>query len=131
VSDITAAVISAAVKAVVRNSFMSPSYEHCPPNGSALCGTIHGEHRSGPWRAAPTQFSGGPDEPGTASSGQAQNWIAERSRRGVGIDHNGQALAYVYFEQEPGGRSAAELLERDEARRKKALTLLRRNLIAA
>ena len=32
-------------------------------------------------------------------------------------DHNGQQLAYVYFEKEPGRRSAAKLLERDEARR--------------
>ena len=32
-------------------------------------------------------------------------------------DHNGQALAYVYFEDEPGRRAAAELLTRNQARR--------------
>jgi hypothetical protein len=32
-------------------------------------------------------------------------------------DHNGQQLAYVYFEDQPGRRAAAKLLTRDEARR--------------
>ena len=30
-------------------------------------------------------------------------------------DANGQVLAYVYFEEEPGRRAAAKLLTRDEA----------------
>jgi hypothetical protein len=32
-------------------------------------------------------------------------------------DRGGQALAYVYFEEEPGRRSAAKLLSKDEGRR--------------
>jgi len=32
-------------------------------------------------------------------------------------DHNGQQLAYVYYEEEPGRRSTAKLLTKDEARR--------------
>ena len=32
-------------------------------------------------------------------------------------DANGYALAYVYFEGEPGRRAAARLMTRDEARR--------------
>jgi len=32
-------------------------------------------------------------------------------------DSNGQQLAYVHFEEEPGRRSAAKLLTKDEARR--------------
>jgi hypothetical protein len=32
-------------------------------------------------------------------------------------DDNGQALAHIYFEEEPGRRPAAKLLSKDEARR--------------
>jgi len=32
-------------------------------------------------------------------------------------DANGQKLAYVYYESEPGRRSAAKLLSEDEAKR--------------
>jgi hypothetical protein len=32
-------------------------------------------------------------------------------------DANGQQIAYVYYESEPGRRSAAKLLSEDESRR--------------
>jgi hypothetical protein len=35
----------------------------------------------------------------------------------IASDHNRQALAYVYYEDEPGRRSAAKLLTSNEARR--------------
>ncbi len=35
----------------------------------------------------------------------------------IARDSGGQALAYFYYEEEPGRRSAAKLLTKDEARR--------------
>ena len=46
-------------------------------------------------------------------------WTVEDKNNACFIirDGNGQAVAYVYYEEEPGRRSAANPLTRDEARR--------------
>jgi hypothetical protein len=41
----------------------------------------------------------------------------EHSAYYVVRDRNGQGLAYIYYENEPGRRSTAKLLSKDEARR--------------
>ena len=43
--------------------------------------------------------------------------VEERPAAFVVCDHNGQPLAYVYFEERPRRRSAAKPLTKDEARR--------------
>jgi hypothetical protein len=46
-------------------------------------------------------------------------WTVDESNDACFIvrDNTGQALGYFYFEEEPGRRSAAKLLTKDEARR--------------
>jgi hypothetical protein len=45
-------------------------------------------------------------------------WTVEKTQPCFIVrDSDGQALAFVYFEDEPGRRAAASLLTRDEARR--------------
>jgi endo-1,4-beta-D-glucanase Y len=47
-------------------------------------------------------------------------WSVEDTGTGsafVVVDASGQKLAYVYYEEEPGRRSAAKMLTKDEARR--------------
>ena len=43
--------------------------------------------------------------------------VEEQAACFVVRDRGGQALAYLYFEEEAGRRSAAKLLSKDEARR--------------
>jgi hypothetical protein len=43
--------------------------------------------------------------------------VEEQAACFVVVDHSGQKLAYIYFEEEPGRRSAAKLRTKDEARR--------------
>jgi hypothetical protein len=47
------------------------------------------------------------------------SWTIEELNKACFVvgDANGQKLAYVYFEEEPGRRAAANLLRKDEARR--------------
>ena len=44
-------------------------------------------------------------------------YLIEQAACFVVRDHNGQQLAYAYFEDEPGQRSSAKMLTKDEARR--------------
>jgi hypothetical protein len=43
--------------------------------------------------------------------------VEEQDASFVLVDHSGQKLAHICFEEEPGRRSAAKLLTKDEARR--------------
>jgi hypothetical protein len=60
---------------------------------------------------------GGPITDGADRFDRAIIWRAASPTRCALRRTNGQALAYVYFEDEPGRRTAANLLTRDEGRR--------------
>ena len=81
-------------------------------------------------RYSETVFITGDDEPQKRLAQSQQNlipparrfpppWSVEEYNDACFIvrDTNGQALSYVYFEDEAGRRSVAKLLTRDEARR--------------
>ena len=58
---------------------------------------------------------------GTDGASCGSDWQRSREERNNACfiirDATGQALGYFYFEDEPGRRSAAKLLTKDEARR--------------
>jgi hypothetical protein len=56
--------------------------------------------------------------PCLSSAASPPPWVVEETdARFIVRDGNGQALAYVYFEDEPGRRATAHLLTREEVRR--------------
>ena len=54
---------------------------------------------------------------GSAHRGSVNATIGSSNACFVVKDSTGQALAHIYYEVEPGRRSAAKLLSKDEARR--------------
>jgi hypothetical protein len=56
---------------------------------------------------------------GPSSANFPPPWTIEEANNTCFIvrDNSGQALGYFYFEDEPGRRSTAKLLTKDEARR--------------
>jgi len=69
-------------------------------------------------RGSPNDGSLSYISPVPESLGFPPPWTVDEATESFGIrDANGQALAHVYCEDEPGRRAAANLLTRDEARR--------------
>ena len=69
-------------------------------------------HRHPTWSRPPTNSADAANAPWSVD--EADSKLDRRCF--IVRDANGQALAYVYYEQEPGRRAAAHLLTRDKAR---------------
>jgi hypothetical protein len=70
-----------------------------------------------PTQQTPPRRAGKRDESRTEAIPTTEDCAEETDACFIVRDANGQALAYVYYEEEPGRRAAAHLLTRDEARR--------------
>jgi hypothetical protein len=81
--------------------------EHGCKDSMALCGDAHCRFLCSFWELTTTPARRFP----------APWTIEDIGAAFVVKDSNGQQLAYVYYEDEPGRRSAAKMLTKDEARR--------------
>jgi len=100
---------------------MAPAFSHLADRQCGLAGRASGP---GSLAAPNAQRNLGPHgglaPTNLMESGQnfPPPWsVEERPAVFVVRDHNGQPVAYVFFEEKPSRRSAAEPLTKDEARR--------------
>jgi hypothetical protein len=87
---------------------------------STITTTFRGAHTS-PWEQLKFRFLRSQERQAPAPMTNRRfppPWtVEEQSACFIVREANGQALSYVFYEEEPGRRSAAKLLSKDEARR--------------